>query len=194
MRVIAGEYRGRRIVAPKGRGVRPTLDRVREAIADALAAHLPGARVLDLFAGSGAFGIEALSRGAVHATFCDLSARSCDAIRENLARLRIPASAARVMQAPARAAIERLGRESARFEVAFVDPPYEAMLYDETLLALSIAGLVSPGGIVVVEHSRRIALSPVYGTLHAGRVARYGDTCVTFYSRAEGARSRTEDP
>ncbi len=193
MRIVGGEHGGRRILAPRGRGVRPTLDRVREAIFDVLHDRVRGARVLDLFAGSGALGLEALSRGAAHATFCDAAARPVQAIRDNARRLGFPPSAARVLLMPALQAIRRLAGEGAPFDVVFVDPPYESLLYDETLLALAIEGLVAPGGVVVVEHGRRRDIGAVYGDLHRVRRRRYGETCVTTFERRAGGRAREEE-
>lgn len=192
MRIVGGEHGGRRIVAPRGRGVRPTRDRVREAIFDVLHDRVRGARVLDLFAGSGALGLEALSRGAAHATFCDAAARPVQAIRDNARRLGFPPPAVRVLLMPALQAIRRLAGERAHFDVVFVDPPYESLLYDETLLALAIEGLVAPGGVVVVEHGRRRDIGAVYGDLHGVRRRRYGETCVTTFERRAGGRAREE--
>lgn len=193
MRIVGGEHGGRRILAPRGRGVRPTLDRVREAIFDVLRDRVRGARVLDLFAGSGALGLEALSRGAAHATFCDAADRPAQAVRDNARRLGFPPSAARVLLMPAHQAIRRLAREGEPFDVAFVDPPYESRLYDETLLALALEGIMVPGGVVVVEHGRRQEVGAVYGDLHAVRRRRYGETCVAYFERQAGDRAREEE-
>lgn len=193
MRIVGGEHGGRRIRTPRGRGVRPTLDRVREAIFDVLRDRVRGARVLDLFAGSGALGLEALSRGAAHATFCDAAARPVQAVRDNARRLGFPPSAVRVLPMPAHQAIRRLAGEGDHFDVAFVDPPYESLLYDETLLALAVSGLVAPGGVVVVEHGRRREVGAVYGGLHAVRRRRYGETCVTYFERQAGPGAPKEE-
>lgn len=170
-------------MAPKGRGVRPTLDRVREAIFDVLGERVRGARVLDLFAGSGALGFEALSRGAAHACFCDVATRPVQAIRDNARRLGFPPPSVRVLLMPALQAVRLLAGEGERFGLVFVDPPYESLWYDETLLALSLSGIVAPGGLVVVEHGRRREVGEVYGDLHAVRKRRYGETCVTYFER-----------
>ncbi len=179
-------------MAPKGRGVRPTLDRVREAVFDVLGERVRGARVLDLFAGSGAFGLEALSRGAAHATFCDTSPRAVQAIRDNLARLGFTATVARVLHMPAVQAIQRLAKEGERHDVVFVDPPYDALLYDETLMALSLAGVVAVGGVVVVEHGRRQGVDVVFGDLLLVRRRRYGETCIAYFERVEPHARRKE--
>lgn len=192
--MVGGEFGGRRILAPHGRGVRPTLDRVREAIFDVLGSGVEGAKVLDLFAGSGALGIEALSRGACHVTFCDSSSRAVQAIHRNLERLGIRESQARVLQMPAAQAIRVLANEGDRFDIVFVDPPYDALLYEATLTALAIAKVVTPGGRVIVEHSRRTRVGAVYGDLQAIKTRRYGDTCVTFFERAPKNKPQEEVP
>ena len=142
---------------------------------------MKGAAILDLFGGSGALGLEALSRGASDVTWCDSGSRSVKAIRENLQRLGIDRKGHRVLCMPALKAIRFLKKKDARFDVVFVDPPYEAMLYEETLLALSLSGLTAPDGVVVVEHAKRINLSAVYGDLGLERRRRYGETCVAWY-------------
>lgn len=183
MRIIAGEWKGRRLVAPKGRGVRPTLDKVREAIFDVLTLQVDGARVLDLFAGTGAMGIEALSRGAAQVTWVDEEARPIAAIRENLQKLGAPAARCEILNATALAAIRRFARAERQFDIVFVDPPYEGGLYDETMMALAVERIVAPGGLVAVEHGRRIEVSANYGDLLQFKVRRYGETCVAWFRR-----------
>jgi 16S rRNA (guanine(966)-N(2))-methyltransferase RsmD len=187
MRIVGGEWGGRRLVAPKGRGTRPTLEMVREAIFDVLGTRVNGARVLDLFAGSGAMGFEALSRGARHVTWCDQEARAGEAIRENVNRLGLPPVRYAIIQAEALVALRRLARKGIAFDLVFVDPPYEAGIYDETLLEISLRDLMVPGGLVVVEHAKRIEVSPVFGRLVRQRERRYGESCVSYY-RSEGSR------
>jgi 16S rRNA (guanine(966)-N(2))-methyltransferase RsmD len=184
MRIVAGEWRGRRLVAPKGRGVRPTLEMVREAIFDTLGPRVAGSRVLDLFAGCGALGLEALSRGASHVTWCDSSDRSIAAVRENASKLGVPASAATVLHMPAHAAIARLSRAGETFDIVFLDPPYEGGLYEETMLALGMGRVVARGGLVAVEHARRIEVDPVFGDLVLKKRRQYGETIVTYFERA----------
>lgn len=188
MRIVSGIYKGRRLTSPKGRGVRPTLEVVREAIFDSLGPAVQGARVLDLFAGSGALGLEALSRGADSVTWCDSGPRSVAAIRENIKRMGVPKQQCRVLAMTALRAIRFLEKREERFDLVFVDPPYESYLYEETLLALSLAGLTQPGGDVVVEHAKRIEVSNVFGDLILERGRRYGETCVAWFERA----ARTE--
>lgn len=184
MRIVAGTLKGRRLVAPKGRGVRPTLEMVREAVFDVLGPRVAGARVLDLFAGSGAMGIEALSRGAVHAVWCDAEERSIEAVRENVERLGVGRQGT-VLQMTAQAAMRYLERKGRAFDLVFLDPPYEGRHYESMMLALSRSPLVVDGAWVCVEHPKRIDLPAVFGALTQDRRRRYGDTVVSFYVRAE---------
>jgi len=185
MRIVAGQWRGRHLAIPAGRGVRPTLERVREAMFDVLQARFPGARVLDLCAGSGALGFEALSRGGRRVRWVDADPRCIEAIRENGKKLAAGLNAKSILAMPVLDAIRRLTKDGEEFDVVFFDPPYEADLYDETLLALSLSGRVAPGGVVAVEHAKHIRLSPSYGHLILDRVRQYGDTYVTYYRRPE---------
>jgi len=183
MRIVAGQWRGRRLAIPSGRGIRPTLERVREAMFDVLQGDIPGASVLDLCAGSGALGFEALSRGARIVRWCDADPRSVESIRENARRLGVILDPKSIFAMPVFDAVRRLAKGGEPFDVVFFDPPYEAGLYDETLLALSLSARVAPGGVVAVEHSKNIRLSPSYGHLVFDRVRQYGDTYVTYYRR-----------
>lgn len=183
MRVIAGEARGRTLVAPEGRTVRPTSDRVREAVFNALYSMggVEGAVVVDLFAGSGALGIEALSRGARHAVFVETDPDALDAIRTNLGTLGFDQRA----EVVARDVFAWVAAPTAVVDLAFVDPPYELDRWDE-LLALLDAELV------VAESDRAIDARPGW---RLDRAKAYGATVVSILSRAvepgepvEGAR------
>lgn len=169
MRIVAGEWRGRTIRAPAGRAVRPTLDRVREAWMSILQAQLPGAHVLDLFAGSGALALEALSRGAAHADLVDTAARSLDAIRANIATLD-GVDRARVIRADALSFVAPLGADA--YDVAFADPPYAG----DAALQLATRWLETPFATVLsVEHRRDLVLPG------DPEVRRYGDSSISFY-------------
>ncbi len=179
LRVIAGAARGRRLRTLPGQHTRPTSDRVKEALFNILGRAVQGARVLDLYAGTGNLGIEALSRGARSAVFVDAH-RGCQRlIAANLAALGW-AGRARVMGMDARDAIRLLGREGRRFHIVFVDPPYERGLVQPTLAALAAEGLLTPGGIVVVEHSPREEPEPVPPGLEVRDRRRYGATALSF--------------
>jgi 16S rRNA (guanine966-N2)-methyltransferase len=167
VRIVAGEYRGRRLVVPRDGRVRPTGDRVREAWMSILAPELPGGRVLDLFAGSGALGLEALSRGASHATFVELAPASLEALRANIEALGVGGRTT-VRRADALRFAQGLG--AGQYDVAFADPPYGADAA-ERLVALFRARPFAR--ILSVEHSTD---RPVEGD----QTRRYGDTAVTF--------------
>ncbi|HET8633247.1 MAG TPA: 16S rRNA (guanine(966)-N(2))-methyltransferase RsmD [Gemmatimonadales bacterium] len=168
MRVVGGEFGGRRLVPPADRRVRPTADRVREAWMSILAANLPGARVLDLFAGSGALGLEALSRGAASAAFVELAPRSLAALRTNIDALGAGARAV-VHRADALRFIQRLSADA--YDVAFADPPYGTGLAERVASAFRIAPFA---GILSIEHSAD-------DLLPGGESRRYGDTALTFF-------------
>jgi 16S rRNA (guanine(966)-N(2))-methyltransferase RsmD len=177
LRVIAGRLRGRRLVPPRWPGLRPTSDRLRETLFNVVGAECAGARVLDLCAGTGAVGIEAISRGAAHVTFVDEDARACDLIAANLASCGLGEGYTIV-----RASIEQVGtRPGGTYEVVFLDPPYAAPALERwTALA---ADRVSPAGVLVVEHDRRRELPAASGPLERVRVLRSGDSALSFYRR-----------
>jgi 16S rRNA (guanine(966)-N(2))-methyltransferase RsmD len=183
VRVIAGTLKGRRLVTPRGPHTRPTADQVRIAMMDALAPWLAGARVLDLFAGAGGVGLEALSRGAAHATFVERDPRAIAALRQNVEALGVAADA-RVVRGDVDREIGRLAAAGERFDIVFLDPPYEAGLTETTLLRLADAAVVPPGAIVVAQHFTKQAPARTIGPLHAFRTRRFGETTLTFY-RAE---------
>lgn len=171
MRIVAGRWRGRVIAAPGDPRVRPTADRVREAWMSILQRDLPDARVLDLFAGSGALGLEALSRGASHADFVEIGARSVAALRRNIEALDAGAQCI-VHKTDALRFIESL--MPGAYDIAFADPPYHhglAARVAERWLAAPFAETLS------VEHDVREVLP-------GGDRRRYGDTCLTFFRRA----------
>jgi len=182
VRVVGGSAKGRRIKAPPGEAVRPTLDRVRESLFNILAARVVGARVLDLFAGSGALGIEALSRGAAHAVFADSSPRAVRAVGENLAALGLTGRA-EVLRSDAAAFLVKLAGSSDRFDLVFMDPPYgEGQLPRCLPLA---AGVLAEGGLVVAEHDVSAPPPGSAGPLVCFRTARYGSVALSLYQSKE---------
>lgn len=184
MRVVAGEARGRRLVAPPGDRVRPTGDRVREAVFNALGSlgAVAGADVLDLFAGSGALGIEALSRGAAHATFVEADRRAVAAVRRNLAATGL-GDRATVVAGDAFAHLAALG-PARRYTLALCDPPYRFDRWDELLAAL-------PADLVVVESASAVAVPPAWAV---ERSRRYGSTVVAFLVPAGAGAADGETP
>lgn len=183
MRIIAGEARGRRIAAPRGVLTRPATARVRESIFSRLAARwdVEGARVLDLFAGSGSLGIEALSRGAARVVFVDSSRAAASAIAQNLRLLRFEGRASVVIAAAERALL-RLGAQGERFDLVFVDAPYRRDTSTEVLRRLADTGVVSAGGWVVVRQAAR-APEPPGPSLERVSVATIGGQRITLFRR-----------
>jgi 16S rRNA (guanine966-N2)-methyltransferase len=188
MRVIAGEWGGRRLQTPAGRRTRPTSERVREALFSMLG-EIGGATVLDLFAGTGALGIEALSRGAARAVFVELHADTAALLRANLATLGAPRERAEVRRGDALAALRsaRAGAES--YDLIFIDPPYGDAGGWSPTLSSELPPLLRPGARIVVESDRRAPLElahPDGRRLAVERERRYGDTSITIH--------RTDEP
>lgn len=178
MRITGGELRGRRFRSPGG-AVRPSSDRVREATFARLVG-LEGRRVLDLYAGSGALGFEALSRGAARAVFVERAARPAAVLRANIESLGL-ADRTRVVAGDARRALGRLASEGERFDLAFLDPPYASDELAGALGTLVSAGLLAPGATVVVERGRRHPVPTVPGLVLLDE-RRYGDTVITRFA------------
>ena len=176
MRVIAGTRGGRRLVTPPGAATRPTADRVREALFSTLG-PLDGLAVLDLFAGSGALGIESLSRGAAVATFVDSAPRAVDAVRANLAALDL-GDRAEVHRQDARAFLRTARGAPDAYDLVFLDPPYRLALGLGPELSEALPGVLSPGARVVSESDRR---SPLDLQLPLTHERRYGDTIIRIH-------------
>lgn len=192
MRIIAGVLKGRALVTPRGHRTRPTADQVRIALMDALMPHLPDARVLDLFAGAGGVGLEALSRGAAQATFVERDPRAIVALRQNVTALGVRGRA-RVLQAPVDRALDRLAEEGAPFDVVFLDPPYDADLVDKTLERLGAGDVITTDAVVVAQHLTKRAPPGTRGLLTAVRQRRFGETTLTFFRIAAEAVSQSND-
>jgi len=187
MRVTGGVARGRALRAPRGSKVRPTADKVRGAIFNILAtrARIAGGRWLDLFAGTGAVAVEALSRGATHVALVDGSRDSCRVARQNLERSGF-AQRADVRRLVLPRGLRTLEQSGERFHGAFVDPPYRRGLSQATLRELAAGSLLLPGAVVVVEHASGEVLEETYGRcLQRQDTRRYGSTGVSLYVNAE---------
>lgn len=190
MRIITGIAKGTRLKVPKGLDVRPTADRVKESIFNILInLQLPtadnaveGAKVLDLFAGTGNLGLEALSRGAVHALFIDHSLISLGVIKDNIHNARLNAKA-EVWRGDSVKSLDKLSQLGRTFRLAFVDPPYNQGLINAVLLKLDTASIIEYGGIIVVEHSKHEPIDREWQHLKLIRTERYGETFVTFLMR-----------
>jgi 16S rRNA (guanine(966)-N(2))-methyltransferase RsmD len=180
-RIIAGRGKGRRLKAPKGLETRPTGARLRQTLFDILTPELPGCRFLDAFAGSGAIGLEALSRGASRVVFVDASAPAIAVIKENVAALAAAGGEVQVLRQDTRVAMAALADTGVRFDVVYLDPPYDSRLYEEVLEVVSTMGLLQEGGVVVAEHFHKRVLPETIGRLHQRRSVRVGDHRLTFY-------------
>ena len=186
MRVISGAARGKRLATFKGRDIRPTSDKVRAAVFDILHGYGPFTRALDIFAGTGAMGIEALSRGVREALFIDSNQSAAALIRENLDRIGFSAQG-EIVRMDALAAINLLAARRERFDLIFIDPPYDNTLNGKVLAALDHHGLLDRGGIIVAESSRKSGERVPPAGLECFKEKGYGDTVVTFYRVPGGA-------
>lgn len=184
MRVITGMARGRKLKAPKGMTTRPTSDRVKEALFNVLGSRIVDSKFLDLFAGSGGVGIEALSRGAKLVTFVEENPKVIDVINDNLIVTGLK-SRATIYRSNAYRAMEKLqGQEC--FDIIFLDPPYLKGHETECLQQIERCKLLSPEGLVVVESSKRDELPQTVGTLTLQKSQHYGDTKLTYYTPDSG--------
>jgi 16S rRNA (guanine966-N2)-methyltransferase len=179
LRIVAGELKGRRLRVPDAPGLRPTSDRVRQALFDILGQRLPGGRVLDAYAGSGALGFEALSRGAEEAVFLEAGRLAAEAIRENAGSLGV-VERCRLVQGEA-VALLRGRRIEGPFHWVFADPPWSEGAGPGFLEALRLAGCVAPGARVVVERDERTQPAPAPDGWARIRSAVYGRTALDFY-------------
>ncbi len=183
MRIIAGSLKGRRLAPVKGL-IRPTGAKVREAVFAILGEAVAEARVLDLFAGTGALGIEALSRGAKNAVFVEDHPESLKVLRRNLESLGLQGKT-RVLPLAVLHALKKLALQGQKYDLAFLDPPYGGEKALAALQALAAAAIMTPAAWVVAEHSRRDQLPETAGSLERRELRRYGDTQVAFYLAAE---------
>jgi len=183
MRVIAGKYRSRRLVAPAGIQTRPTSDRLRETLFNVVAPSVEGSAWLDLFAGTGAVGIEALSRGARMVYFVESSSQAVRAIRANLASLGV-GQGVEVLEREAIAALRLLEAQPSAFDFCFLDPPYrKADTYEQILSFLSQSRLLKQGGLIIAEHDKHFDPGESFGLLRRQRKLRQGDAVLSFYGR-----------
>jgi len=187
LRIISGAYKGRKLHSYPGLSIRPTSDRTRESIFNILTAifqSFAGKRVLDLYAGTGALGIEALSRGAQRATFVESGMPAGAVLRKNVSFIPDP-DACEIMGVPVSIAIGGLHRRGEQFDLIFMDPPYGKNLVHATLEQLSTTSLCAPQAAVLCEHFVRDAVSQQYGRLQLFDSRRYGQTVVSFFSLSE---------
>jgi 16S rRNA (guanine966-N2)-methyltransferase len=181
MRVIAGSLKGRRLKTPAWDGLRPTSDKLRETLFNVLAPRMAGARVLDGYAGTGAVGIEALSRGAAYVAFVEQDRRAQALIADNLAHCGLTEGYA-IIRASAIRALDDLRRNDAAFDVILLDPPYGER--DDRVAAVlgQAADVAAPGGMIVLEHARTRPAPPSAGRLARTREVTSGDSALAFYA------------
>jgi 16S rRNA (guanine966-N2)-methyltransferase len=184
-RIIGGRSKGRKLKAPRGLETRPTGNRVKQTLFDILAPAMSGCRFLDAFAGSGGIGLEALSRGASRVVMVDKAGSAVDAIRENVQALAGAGGDVQVFRQDARIALAALADSGVRFDVVFLDPPYDSPLYEALLEQIGTTRLLESDGVAVAEHFHKRVLPETIGGLSRTREVRIGDHRLSFY-RQEG--------
>lgn len=177
MRIIAGTMKGKRLLSPEDRQVRPTPDRVKEALFSMIEGHLPGARVIDLFAGSGNLGLEALSRGASKCWFCDLSGDSIRLLRKNIEHCKA-GGMSEVSRMDFRHFLQGF---SGTVDVVFMDPPYGENLWDEGVRLLAEGSILEAGGLLVLEHPRAMDFPLRYHGYTKIKERRYGTVVLSIF-------------
>jgi 16S rRNA (guanine966-N2)-methyltransferase len=190
MRIVAGRFKGRTLQGPTGPGLRPTSDGLRETIFNVLANRVVGTRFLDAFAGTGAVGLEALSRGAGHATFVERDRRAVSLLEQNV--LLCGATSDSNIVRDDFVGVTGRHRRLGQFEIVFLDPPYD---FDDLRSVLAEAAeLVAPGGLVVLEHSRRRTLPEPIADLQRARLLKSGDSALAFYVPGPPADTMSTGP
>jgi len=181
MRIISGKAKGRKLKAPRF-GIRPLSDQAREALFNILGEKVADCYFLDLFAGTGAVGIEALSRGAKISIFVEINKKTVEVIRENLNSTGLYGSA-EVYSVDALRAIKILGAKKSKFDIIYLGPPYDSPVLEEAMRRLGEIDILNPAGIVIAEHRSKQVIAGSFGDLVSIRDSRYGDTVLTFYRR-----------
>ena len=182
MRIIAGRFKGARLRPPKRKTVRPTSDRVREALFSAMGQVVEGARILDLFAGTGALGLEALSRGAESVTFVERDRKMAAALAETVESLGV-SHIASVVNLDALQAVRRLKRAASTFEIVFLDPPYAGRWIERLIANDEFLSLIDKGGLVVLESDTAGPSTEIPGALNRRFSRKYGGTLIEIYGR-----------
>lgn len=182
MRVISGELKGRKLAAVPGTSTRPTIDKVKESIFNIIGPYFDGGTVLDLFAGTGGLGIEALSRGMSRGVFVDKDFKALQVIKKNIETCRLEGQAD-VFRNDARKAIVQLSERGEIFDLVFLDPPYHLNLVPSLLAELERHGLLAESAQVVAEHGSNTELPDAVSQLTRWKLSTYGDTSVSFYRK-----------
>lgn len=188
MRVIAGTHRGRRLVGPRGEALRPTSDRVREALGSILSHRIAGCRFLDLYAGTGAVGIEALSRGAIDVTYVESNATALALLRRNIAGCGLMARTS-IRSQTVQQFLSRPESWGGPFDLVFADPPYESTFALTALMSRVDPRLFAPDACLVVEHARKTILPAELGGLEFVRRYDYGDTALSLFGETHAGSS-----
>lgn len=183
MRIISGSARGLKLNTPLNNDIRPTTDRVKESMFNIISSQVYDSIVLDLFSGSGALGIESISRGAKEAYFCDKSKESIRVLKSNIEKTRFNEKS-HIMNQDYKSALKKLSSKKLTFDLIFVDPPYYEGLFEDVLKLIDENGVLDEDGIIVVEHDADIKMEDV-GKLHIYKEKKYGITMLTFYSLEE---------
>lgn len=192
MRVIAGIYKSRKLSAPPGTETRPTSDRLRETLFNVVAPSVQNSVWIDLFAGTGAIGIEALSRGARLVHFVESSRKAARTLRDNLESLGID-SGYELHERDVLAALRLLNAQAVRCDFCFLDPPYRKMGdYEQTLSFLAGSDLLTPRGVIIAEHDKHFDPGESFGRLRRRRKLRQGDAVLSFYAPESTGEARDE--
>lgn len=180
-RIIAGQMRGRRLETLRGQNTRPTADRVRQVVFDILTPSIEGCRFLDLCAGTGAVGLEAVSRGAQKSVLLEKDSAAVRVIKRNARALGLTPRV-EIIEGDARSALRALVRRAVPFDTIYLDPPYESDLYETLLNGIGAGGLLAPDGRLVAEHFHKRPLAERFGSLVRNREERIGDHRLSFYA------------
>lgn len=183
MRVISGSARGLKLNTPTNNDIRPTTDRVKESMFNIISPQVYDSTVLDLFSGSGALGIECISRGAREVYFCDKSKESVQVLKSNLKKTKFNEKS-HIMNEDYKSVIKKLASRGVKFDLIFVDPPYYRGLFEDVLKSIDESGVLDKDGIIVVEHDADIKMKDV-GDLCVYKERKYGITMLTFYGLEE---------
>jgi 16S rRNA (guanine966-N2)-methyltransferase len=193
MRITGGNLKGRPLISAKGSAIRPASDKVRQALFNIIGHDLAGSAVLDLFAGTGAYGLEAISRGAGRAIFIDNSSEALLIIKKNISQLGVSEQCQIKQQDLVAGDSFKTVEKDGSFDIVFIDPPYRLGFMDPVLKKVGYSGFLSSDGVVVAETSKEEYLPEKAGNLELWQVRKYGSTCLWFYLKQESAYDESEN-